>query len=193
VHLDGARFANALVGLGCTLAEMTWKAGVDVVSFGGTKNGLLGVEAVVLFDPSRAWEFELRRKRAGHLFSKHRFLSAQMEAYLADDLWREMALAANGFAARLARGLAAVPGARLLHPVEANEVFAALPRSGHRRAQAAGARYHLWSFDDPLGQTLDGPSDGLASARLVTNWASEEAEIDRFLALITAEQVAERA
>ena len=72
VHMDGARFANALVALGCTPAEMTWKSGIDVLSFGGTKNGLLGVEAVVIFDPEKAWEFELRRKRGGHLFSKHR-------------------------------------------------------------------------------------------------------------------------
>ena len=80
--MDGARFANALVSLGCTPAEMTWKAGVNALSFGGTKNGCLGVEAVVFFDPKHAWEFELRRKRAGHLFSKGRFLAAQMHGYL---------------------------------------------------------------------------------------------------------------
>ena len=102
VHMDGARFANALVHLGCTPAELTWRAGVDVLSFGGTKNGCLGVEAVVLFEPARAWEFELRRKRGGHLFSKHRFLSAQMEAYLADGLWLELARRANARAAQLA-------------------------------------------------------------------------------------------
>ena len=90
-HLDGARFANALVATGATAAEMTWKAGVDVVSFGGTKNGCMGVEAVVIFDPAKAWEFELRRKRAGHLFSKHRFLSAQFAAYLQDGLWLRLA------------------------------------------------------------------------------------------------------
>src|SRR5690606_27931465 len=79
-HMDGARFANALVHLGCTAAEMTWKSGIDTVSFGGTKNGLMGVEAAVIFDPALAWEFELRRKRGAHLFSKHRYLSAQMHA-----------------------------------------------------------------------------------------------------------------
>ncbi len=109
LHLDGARFANALVALDCTPAEMTWKAGVDAVSFGGTKNGLLGVEAVIFFDPAHAWEFELRRKRGAHLFSKHRFLSAQMEAYLADDLWLDMARASNGAAARLVRRAQAAP------------------------------------------------------------------------------------
>ena len=87
VHMDGARFANALVALGCTPAEMTWKSGVDVVSFGGTKNGCMGVEAVVFFDPKKAWEFELRRKRGAHLFSKHRYLSAQMAGYLAEGTW----------------------------------------------------------------------------------------------------------
>jgi threonine aldolase len=186
-HLDGARLANALATLGCAPGELTWKAGIDAVSFGGTKNGLLGVEAVILFDPARAWEFELRRKRGGHLFSKHRFLAAQMEAYLADELWLKMARTANARAARLAAGVARAPGARILHPVEANEVFAAWPRVGHRRAQAEGARYHLWSFDDPLGQTVEGPEDEPAAARLVCNWATEEAEIDRFLRLIGAE------
>jgi threonine aldolase len=184
VHLDGARFANALVSLGCTPAEMTWKAGVDAVSFGGTKNGLMAVEAVILFDPARAWEFELRRKRAGHLFSKHRFLAAQMEAYLSDGLWLAMARAANARATRLVEGLAAVEGARLLHPAQANEVFAAWNRAAHRRAHEAGARYYLWSFEDPMAQTLDGPDDELVSARLVCGWATEESEVDRFLRIV---------
>jgi threonine aldolase len=183
LHLDGARFANALVTLGCTPAEMTWRAGVDALSFGGTKNGLMGVEAVVFFDPARSWEFELRRKRAGHLFSKHRFLASQMEAYLEDDLWLEMARTANARARRLERGIVAA-GGRLLHPVEANEVFAAWPRAGHRRAEDAGARYYLWSFDDPLAQSLDGPDEAEVSARLVCDWSTEEAEIDRFVRLI---------
>src|SRR6056300_1637713 len=113
VHMDGARFTNALVSLGCTAAEMTWKAGVDVVSFGGTKNGLMGVEAVIFFDPSKAWEFELRRKRGAHLFSKHRFLSAQMQAYLADDLWLKSAKQANINCQRLASGLRKVEGAQI--------------------------------------------------------------------------------
>ena len=85
-HLDGARFANAMIALDCTPAELTWKSGIDVVSFGATKNGCLGVEAVVFFNPEMAWEFELRRKRGGHLLSKHRMLSAQMQGYLKDDL-----------------------------------------------------------------------------------------------------------
>ena len=182
VHMDGARFANALVHLGCTPAELTWKAGVDVLSFGGTKNGCLGVEAVVLFDPARAWEFELRRKRGGHLFSKHRFLSAQMEAYLADDLWLALARRANVRARDLGRGLAALPGAGLVHPVEANAVFAALPRAAHRSAQAAGARYYLW----PAAQSLDGPGGEPLSARFVCSWSTTAEEVSAVIGAFAA-------
>ncbi len=181
VHMDGARFANALVGLGCSPAEMTWKAGVDVLSFGGTKNGLLGVEAVILFDPSRAWEFELRRKRAGHLWSKHRFLSAQMEAYLEGDLWLDLARRANDRARRLSAGIAALPGAALTHPTEANEVFASWPRAGHRAAIAAGAEYYLW----PDTQSLEGPDDAPLAARLVCGWSTTDAEVETFLEVIS--------
>jgi len=180
-HMDGARFTNALVRLGCTPAELTWKAGIDVLSFGGTKNGLLGVEAVVWFNPKPAWEFELRRKRGGHLFSKHRFLSAQMDSYLTDDLWLELARKANRAADRLAEGILQVPGASLMHPVEANAVFASWPRKGHIKAQEAGAKYYHWPFDQPLV----GPPDETISARLVCNWATTDAEIDTFLALIS--------
>jgi threonine aldolase len=179
-HMDGARFANALVAAGCTPAEMTWKAGIDVLSFGGTKNGLMGVEAVVLFDPARSWEFQLRRKRGGHLFSKHRYLSAQMAAYLEDDLWLSLARAANAAAARLAAGLAAVPGARLRHPVDANMLFVDLPMPAHRRARTAGAEYYLM----PAGQPEDGPDDALVTARMVTSWSTTDAEVDALLAAL---------
>ncbi len=180
-HLDGARFTNAVVSAGCTPAEMTWKAGIDVLSFGGTKNGLMGVEAVVIFDPAKAWEFELRRKRGGHLFSKHRYLSAQMDAYLEGDLWLRLARRANAAAARLAAGIAGVPGASLVHPCEANAVFAAWPRAGHRRAQDAGALYYLWPGD----QSMDGPDDAPLAARLVCSWSTTDGDVDRFLALLT--------
>jgi threonine aldolase len=179
-HLDGARFTNALVRLGCSPAEMTWKAGVDVVSFGGTKNGCMGVEAVILFDPKRAWEFELRRKRAGHLFSKHRFLSAQMEAYLTNDLWLNLASQANAAAAYLVAGLKTIPGIRFDHPPQANTVFASFPRGAHKRAQDAGAYYYFWPFD----QTLDGPDDALLSARFVCSWSTRHADIDQFIDLL---------
>lgn len=183
VHMDGARFANSLVGLGCTPAELTWRAGVDVLSFGGTKNGCLGVEAVILFDPARAWEFELRRKRGGHLFSKHRYLSAQMEAYLEDDLWLDLAGRANARAKRLSEGIASLPGARLVHPTEANAVFAAFPRAGHRAALAAGASYYLWPGD----QSLEGPGETPLSARLVCGWSTSEEEVAGLLGVLEAE------
>ncbi len=176
-HMDGARFANALAASNASPAAMTWQAGIDVLTFGGTKNGLLGVEAVVLFDPAKAWEFELRRKRGGHLFSKHRYLSAQMAAYLDGDLWMTLARRANSAATRLAAGLREVPGASLTHPTDANAVFAGWPRKGHRRAQAAGAHYYLWPFD----QTLEGADDEVLTARLVCSWCTTDAEVDAFL------------
>ena len=173
-HLDGARFANALVATGATAAEMTWKAGIDVVSFGGTKNGCLGVEAVVIFDPAKAWEFELRRKRGGHLVSKHRFLSAQMEAYLTDDLWLRLADHANRMGARLAQGLGQIPGITLHHPVQANMMFPEWPKGTHAKLEANGAAYY--PFPAP---------DGREAARFVTSWNTSEAEVDGVLAALT--------
>jgi threonine aldolase len=178
LHMDGARFANALVRLGCSPAEMTWKAGVDAVSFGGTKNGLMGVEAAVIFDPATAREFELRRKRGAHLFSKHRFLAAQMGAYLEGDLWLSMAGAANAACDRLARGLRQVEGARIHFEPAANIIFADWSRAGHRRLHEAGAEYYLWS-----GNLEGGPEDEALTARLVTDWSARGDGIDRFLAL----------
>jgi threonine aldolase len=180
VHLDGARFTNALVSTNASPAELTWKSGADVVSFGGTKNGLMGVEAVVIFDPAKAWEFELRRKRGGHLFSKHRYLSAQMEAYLTDDLWINCAKQANAMAKRLADGIMMIKGASLTHPTQANAVFAGFPRGGHRKAQDAGAHYYFW----PFNQTLDGPDDEVLTCRLVCSWSTTDADVDQFLNLI---------
>ncbi|MEM8787404.1 MAG: beta-eliminating lyase-related protein [Pseudomonadota bacterium] len=182
VHLDGARFANALVATNASPAEMTWRAGVDVLSLGGTKNGLMAAEAVVLFDPARAWEFELRRKRGAHLFSKHRFLSAQMLAYLQDGLWLDLARAANQSATALAEGLADLPGARMLHPVEANMIFADLPRRTHDALHAAGAHYYFWTKDPPP----DALPDATFAARFVTNWATEPEDVDAFLSAARA-------
>ena len=178
VHLDGARFANALVALGCTPAEMTWKAGIDAVSFGGTKNGCLGVEAVIFFNPAKAWEFELRRKRAAHLFSKHRFLAAQMLGYLTDDLWLTMARAANAKAARLAEGLRGVPDCHFLADPQANMIFATLPRATHQRLMAGGAQYGLTQ-----GPLETGPADEPLSMRLVCDWSISDEAIDHFIAL----------
>jgi threonine aldolase len=174
VHLDGARFANALVSLGCTPAEATWKAGVDVVSFGATKNGCMAAEAIVVFDPEIAASIAFRRKRAGHLFSKMRFIAAQMDAYLEGELWREMAANANAVATRLAKGLAALPGAALAHPVEANEIFVDLPEKAIAATEAAGYRAYRWF----------GP--GTRRLRLVVSWCSSEKDADGFVATAAA-------
>lgn len=165
-HLDGARLANALVATGASPADMTWRAGVDMLSLGGTKNGLLAAEAVVLFDPAKSWELELRRKRAGHLVSKMRYVAAQFEAWFEDDLWLSMARHANAMSARLAAGLAAVPGAELLHPCDANIVFANLPEAAHARATEAGGIYYRMA--------------GL-KARLVSGWSTTEQDVDGLL------------
>ncbi len=179
VHLDGARFANALVAAGATPAEMSWKAGVDVLCLGGTKNGLMGVEAVILFDPARAWEFVLRRKRGGHLMSKHRFMSAQMVAWIEGDLWRELAGHANAMAERLEAGLARQAEVELIYPRGGNMIFARWPEARHALLQAAGAQY----FVMPASQGDDPDDDPRALARLVTSWSTTDAQIDAFLAL----------
>ncbi|HCQ65124.1 MAG TPA: low specificity L-threonine aldolase [Rhodobacteraceae bacterium] len=178
-HLDGARLANALAATGARPAEMTWKAGIDAVSFGGTKNGLMGVEAVVLFDPARAWEFELRRKRGAHLFSKHRYLSAQMLAYLEGDLWLELARTANAANARLVEGLKATGVVEYAHPPRANMGFAAWPRAAHKRLHEAGAAYYLWDG------SLDGDDpDEMITARLVCDWSARAEDTARFVELV---------
>lgn len=182
VHMDGARFANALVSLGCSAADMTWKAGVDAVSFGGTKNGLMGVEAVIFFDPKHAWEFELRRKRGAHLFSKHRYLSAQMNAYLTDGLWLDLAQKANDNAAYLAKGLRMIKAAEFVYEPAANLMFVRMPRAYHQAVQSQGAMYYLWDGD------LDGDPQEILTARFVCDWSLDLNQIDRFLDLLNAVQ-----
>lgn len=175
-HLDGARFANAIATLGCSPADMTWRAGIDAVSFGGTKNGLMGVEAVVLFDPQKAWEFELRRKRGAHLFSKHRYLSAQMQAYLTDDLWLETARQANDNAQRLTNGLSQIDGVVFDNTPEANMLFVRMPRRIHKALHAAGAYYYLMDGD------LEGDDENaLILCRLVCDWSISSDLIDQFI------------
>ncbi len=178
VHLDGARFANACVRLGCTPAEMTWKAGVDVAVFGGTKNGLMGAEAVLFFDQAKARGFEHRRKRGAHLFSKHRYLAAQMQAYLQDDLWRDLAARANARADRLRAGLEAL-GVEMQNATHGNMLFARLPRHAQKELLRQGAIFHPWG-------DMSGPEDGLIPARLVCDWSMTEAAVDRFVAMTGA-------
>ncbi|MFV0491486.1 MAG: threonine aldolase family protein [Pseudorhodobacter sp.] len=168
VHLDGARFANALARTGASPAEMSWKAGIDILSLGGTKNGLMAAEAVIMFDPAKAWEFQLRRKRAGHLGSKLRYIAAQFDAWFANDRWLTLARDANIRATRLAKGLQDL-GAEFLNPVEANVIFALLPAEAHERAKAAGAVYYR--YNDRL-------------CRFVTGWDTSDADIDALLAAL---------
>ena len=177
MHMDGARFANALVALGASPAEMTWKAGVDALSFGGTKNGCLGVEAAIFFDPSHAREFELRRKRAGHLFSKNRYLAAQLEAYLKDGHWLETAARANAAGQKLFNGLQDKIEVRIDYQADANLAFLNLPRAAHRRAIDAGAVYEV------MGSLDSGDDDEMVPCRMVCDWSVEDADVERFLDL----------
>jgi threonine aldolase len=179
VHMDGARFANAVQSLGCSAAEMTWKSGVDAVTFGGTKNGLMAVEAVIFFNPKYAWEFELRRKRGAHLFSKHRFLAAQMQSYLAGDLWLDMAKKSNDASARLIQGLKQIPEVQIDFEPQANIIFAQWARAAHQRLHAAGAQYYVMAGDHTTG-----PSDELLPARLVTDWSTTPENVDKFLDIL---------
>lgn len=174
VHMDGARFANAVAALGCSPAETSWKVGVDILSFGASKNGALAAEAIVVFDRPLADQLAYRRKRGGHLFSKMRFLAAQFDAYLTDDLWLSLAAHANRAARRLADGLAGVPGARFLHPVEANEMFVELPEAAIRALEDAGFRFYRW------------PGEGARLLRLVTAWNTTDADVDAFVACAMA-------
>jgi len=144
LHVDGARFSNALISTGATPAELTWKSGVDALSFGATKNGVLAAEAVVFFNRRFSEDFEYRRKRAGHLWSKHQFLAAQFNAFLNNDLWLKNAAHANAQAQRLAEGLAKVPGVQLPWPVEANEVFPILPPGLAEALAAEGFDFYSW-------------------------------------------------
>ncbi|TGQ71162.1 low specificity L-threonine aldolase [Mesorhizobium sp. M00.F.Ca.ET.186.01.1.1] len=177
LHMDGARFANALVALDTTPAEMTWKRGVDILSFGGTKNGCWCAEAIVLFDPGRAGELAFLRKRAAQLFSKSRFIAAQFDAYFSDDLWLDTARHANAMAARLAAAIEDSDTARLAWLPQANEVFAVMKKAEADRLQAAGAAFYDWhkphGFDGHIG------GDELLY-RFVTSFATTSGEVDRF-------------
>jgi threonine aldolase len=177
--MDGARFANALVSLGCSPAEMTWKAGVDILSFGATKNGCLAAEAIVVFDPALAETLAYRRKRAGQLLSKGRLVAAQFEGYFENDHWLDNARHANGMAARLAEGLKALK-IRLAWPCEANEVFAILPRSVDESLRRENAVYHPWLSTSLIEGEAIGADEVLV--RLVTSFATRADTVDRFLA-----------
>jgi threonine aldolase len=182
LHMDGARFANALAKLGGEAADITWKAGVDVLSFGATKNGTLACEAVVFFDLGKADDFAFRRKRAGQTLSKGRFLGAQMVAYLEHEHWLTLATHANGMAQRLSTGLAALPSVTIAWPTEINEVFAVLPVAADQALKAQGVRYHEWQARC-LPEPFPHGSEHVF-VRLVTSFASKADEIDRFIEIV---------
>jgi threonine aldolase len=168
VHMDGARFANVVAFLGCHPGDITWRAGVDVLSFGATKNGALAAEAVVFFDTTLVRDFELRRKRAGHLFSKSRYIAAQLLTYLESGLWRRNAERTNALAQRLAQAAAAY----LLHPVEGNELFLRLGVERRAQLRAAGFEFYDWGP----------PHHG--EARLVVSWDQPAADVDALCAAL---------
>lgn len=168
VHMDGARFANALVSLNVTPAEMTWKAGIDVLSFGGTKNGCMAAEAVVFFNPEQVGHFPYLHKRAGQLLSKMRFISSQLVAYLSDDVWLRNAGHANKLATMLSDGLAAIEGIETAYPTQANEIFVKLPKTVKASLRVAG-----FDIND---EELDG-----GATRFVLAWNTEENDIANLL------------
>jgi threonine aldolase len=174
LHMDGARFANALASLGCSPAEASWRSGVDVLSLGVTKNGAMSAEAVIFFDPAMAEDFAYRRKRGGHLFSKGRFVSAQFEAQLTDGLWLKLAGNANAMAARVGRGLAGIAGVSLLHPVEANELFVLMPEPLIAALEEEGFGFYRWD-------AAEGPC-----IRLVTAFDTEAGHADGLVKAIRA-------
>jgi threonine aldolase len=173
LHMDGARFANSLAHVGCSPAELSWKAGVDVLSLGATKNGAMGAEVVIFFDSEAAKQFEFYRKRGGHLFSKMRLLSSQLDAYFSDGLWLANARHANEMARRLVAGLMPLKGVSLLYQVDANEIFVVLPAVIHDALQAGGAQYHPWPSERP----------GERAFRLVTAFDTDPGAVDKFLSI----------
>jgi len=168
VHMDGARFANALAFLDCHPADITWRAGVDVLSFGATKNGALAAEAVVFFDSDLVRDFELRRKRAGHLLSKSRYVAAQLLAYVESGVWKRNAERTN----RLAQDIGRAAGASLLHPVEANEVFVKLGVQRRQGLRAAGFEFYDWG------------AEAAGEARFVVSWDQPEADVPALCAAL---------
>ena len=172
VHMDGARFANAVAALGCSPATVTWRAGIDVLAFGLTKNGALAAEAVVFFDPATAERFRYRQKRGGHLVSKMRFVSAQLSAALEQDRWLGWAQHANAMASRLGQGLTSLPGVRLLHPVSTNMVWCTLPAGAAEALAQAGFTVHVWQQGDEI------------ATRLVCAWDTRAEAVDELVSVV---------
>jgi len=181
VHMDGARFSNAVASLGCAPADITWKAGVDVLCLGATKNGALAAEAVIFFKREFAEDFIHRRKRSGHLVSKGRLFGAQFVGWLENDYWLELARHSNTQAARLVGGLSSIPGVRLVWAVQANELFVVMPKGIAARLKSAGAEFYEWYLDAlPPGTRL---AEDETFVRLVTSFVTTDAEVDEFCAV----------
>ena len=168
LHVDGARFSNALVSTGASPAALTWQSGVDVLTFGATKNGAIAAEMVIFFNTRFTEDFAYRRKRSGHLWSKHRFLAAQIDAFFHNDLWLKNARHANAMAARLARGLSTVKGVTLPWPVEANEIFAIMPAPLIQQLRQRGFEFYDWPATENM-------------VRLVTSFNTADDDIDHFI------------
>ncbi len=169
VHMDGARFANALSTSGASAAQMTWQAGVDVLSLGTTKSGTFGAEVIIAFAPSLAKEIAFMRKRGGHFVPKSRFISAQIEAYFQDDLWLNNARHANHCATLLADGLSRIPGIQIVHPVQGNEVFVSMPEKTTQALVDQGYRFQRNWRVDPIHHCF------------VLSWASDPHDIQRLV------------
>ena len=170
--MDGARFANGLVSLGCSPAEMTWKRGVDILSFGGTKNGCWCAEAVILFDVGRATDFAFYQKRAGQLFSKSRFVTAQLEAYLQDDLWLDLARHSNKMGAMLYGVLRKSNAVKLFREPQTNEIFVIIKKTIISHMESKGVVFMDW----PTPPEVQIDNDELV-CRFVTNFTTQESEI----------------
>ncbi|MGZ8239316.1 MAG: threonine aldolase family protein [Methylobacter sp.] len=181
LHMDGARFANALVALNLTPAEMTWKCGVDIVSFGATKNGCWCAEALVFMHPQMAADLPFIRKRAAQLFSKTRFIASQFDAYLNDNLWLDMARHANAMGQRLQNGIINSKYARLAWRAEANEVFCIVEKKAADQLKQKGAVFYAWNPPRSKQGLLD---ENEILLRLVTSFATEEDKVDQFIALL---------
>lgn len=178
VHMDGARFSNAVAALNVTPADMTWKSGIDVLSLGATKNGCWACEAVIFFNPEKAEHFPFQRKRGGHTLSKGRFLGAQMQAWLADGHWLDLARHANTRAAELEKGLLELPGVRLAWPRQINEVFPILPVR-MEEAMRAGARYYPWAGRSVAADQA--PRAGESFIRLIASFQTRPEDVQQLL------------
>ncbi len=174
VHIDGARFANAVAATGASPADLTWRAGADLMSFGGTKNGCLAAEAIVVFQPNRFPDLANLRQRMGHGMSKTRFVAAQYEGYFAGGGWLKTAAHANAMTARLADGIAKSNAARLPFRGAANELFPIMAKATSAKLRAAGAVFHSWEDFGPDEEIV----------RLVTSFATTEADVDGFFAAL---------